>query len=46
VREQRGISIALFNDARELHGLQFGLLNRARNNSSVTRWLPILNAHF
>jgi hypothetical protein len=33
------------NYAQELHGAQIGLINIARNNSSATRVLPILNVH-
>jgi hypothetical protein len=33
------------NFAQELHGVQIGLINIARNNSPGTRVLPILNAH-
>ena len=43
---QRGLSIGLYNDARRLHGVQIGLLNRARNNPPGTRYLPFVNAHF
>lgn len=42
---QRGISIGLLNYARELHGMQIGVLNIAGNNSSPFRVLPLLNGH-
>ncbi|NNE08141.1 MAG: hypothetical protein HKN20_06225 [Gemmatimonadetes bacterium] len=44
-REQRGVSIALFNRTRDLQGLQIGLLNHAGNNPAPFRWLPLLNLH-
>jgi len=44
-RVQTGISIGLVNYARELHGVQVGLLNIARNNASPFRVLPLLNLH-
>ena len=44
--EQRGITIGVFNQAEELHGVQLGLLNFAGNNRGLARWLPILNLHF
>lgn len=40
---QRGLTIGLLNYARELHGVQIGLLNIARNNSFWTTILPVLN---
>ena len=43
--EQHGLAIGVFNSADELHGMQIGLLNRARNNRPPFRWLPIFNAH-
>jgi hypothetical protein len=42
---QHGLAIGIVNYAQELHGLQFGLINIARNNSSGTRVLPIANWH-
>lgn len=44
--EMYGLSIALFNSADRLRGVQLGLLNRAGNNPPPFRWLPILNLHF
>ncbi len=44
-KEQRGISIALFNRVRDLQGVQIGLLNYAGNNPAPFRWLPLLNLH-
>ncbi len=41
-----GLTIAIFNYAKALHGVQLGVLNFAGNNSSWTRWLPVANAHF
>jgi hypothetical protein len=43
---QTGLTIGLYNSADELHGVQIGLLNRAKNNRAPFRWLPLLNAHF
>jgi len=42
---QRGLAIGIVNYAEELHGVQVGLINIARNNSSATRVLPIVNVH-
>jgi hypothetical protein len=42
---QRGLAIGIVNYAQELHGLQVGLINIARNNSPGTRVLPIANWH-
>ena len=42
---QRGLAIGIVNYAEELHGVQLGLLNIARNNPPGTRVLPILNMH-
>jgi hypothetical protein len=42
---QHGLAIGIVNYAEELHGVQVGLLNIARNNSSGTRVLPIVNVH-
>jgi hypothetical protein len=42
---QRGLAIGIVNYAEELHGVQIGLINIARNNSSGTRVLPIVNVH-
>ena len=41
--EQRGLTIGIYNRARELHGVQIGLLNYAGNNPPGLRWLPIIN---
>jgi hypothetical protein len=45
-RRQAGLSIALLNIARELHGVQIGVLNWAGNNPRGLRLLPGLNLHF
>jgi hypothetical protein len=42
---QRGLAIGVVNYAEELHGVQIGLVNIARNNSRGTRVLPIFNVH-
>jgi len=42
---QRGLTIAIYNHARELHGLQVGIINRADNNRGAARILPIINFH-
>lgn len=44
-RSQQGLSIALFNQAEELHGVQLGLLNFAGNNHGLARWMPLVNLH-
>ena len=43
---QVGLSVGLYNSTDELHGIQLGLLNRAGNNRSPFRYVPLLNAHF
>jgi hypothetical protein len=40
---QRGLTIGLYNNADELHGVQLGLLNRAGNNRGIFRLLPLIN---
>jgi hypothetical protein len=40
---QQGLAIGLFNFARELDGVQIGVLNYAGNKSRGTRILPIFN---
>ena len=42
---QVGLTIGVVNDATELHGVQLGLINIARNNRSWKRVLPVLNLH-
>ena len=42
---QNGLAIGLLNYADELHGLQLGLINIARNNPSGARVLPVANWH-
>lgn len=41
--KQNGVSIACLNEAEELHGFQFGLLNHAKNNRRLFRWTPFIN---
>ena len=41
-----GISIAIFNRVKELHGLELGLINYAGNNPRGLRVLPLVNMHF
>jgi len=43
---QVGLSIGIVNIAQRLNGIQLGIINIARNNSSPFRVLPIINAHF
>ena len=43
--QQRGLAIGIFNTADELHGLQIGVLNRAKNNRGIAQWLPLFNFH-
>ena len=40
-----GISFALLNRTKELHGFQFGLINYAGNNCKFFRWTPLFNLH-
>jgi len=40
---QKGLSISFFNDSKELHGVQLGLLNHAENNRRMFRWSPFIN---
>jgi hypothetical protein len=42
---QRGLAIGLYNSAYELHGVQIGVLNRAKNNKAPFKILPLLNVH-
>jgi hypothetical protein len=44
--EQHGLTIGLLNIARHLNGVQFGLINYAKNNPRGLKLLPIVNAHF
>lgn len=44
--EQRGLAVGILNMARDLHGLQIGLINIVRNNTPGRRVLPILNFNF
>ncbi len=43
--EQHGLAIGIFNDARELHGVQIGVLNYAGNNGGGLKMLPVVNVH-
>jgi hypothetical protein len=42
---QVGLAIGVVNDATELHGVQLGVINIARNNRGWRRVLPLLNLH-
>jgi hypothetical protein len=42
---QHGLTIGIFNYARNLHGAQVGVLNYAGNNRKGLRLLPLFNAH-
>jgi len=42
---QRGLTVGLFNQVENLHGVSLGLLNYAGNNRGLARWTPILNLH-
>lgn len=44
-KQMTGISISLFNQTENLHGLQIGLINYAGNNPKLLRWLPFFNFH-
>ena len=43
---QNGVAISAFNRARELHGIQFGLINYAANNRPLFRYMPFVNFNF
>lgn len=43
---QRGLTIGLYNYARQLQGVQIGVLNYAGNNPRWLRLLPLINVHF
>jgi len=42
---QRGLAIGIYNSAYELHGVQIGVLNRAKNNKAPFKILPLVNVH-
>lgn len=44
--KQTGMAVAVINSAEELHGIQFGLINRAANNRKLFRWTPFVNFNF
>jgi hypothetical protein len=41
-----GLSIALYNNVKELHGVVLGLINYVGNNPKWLRYLPFINFHF
>lgn len=43
---QTGLAIGIVNIARELRGVQIGLINYAGNNAGWARILPVVNASF
>ena len=43
IDKQNGVSIGLFNKAKNLKGLQLGLINYAGNNPKWLRWVPFFN---
>jgi hypothetical protein len=43
--EQHGLTIGIYNFARELFGVQLGLLNYAKNNPVPFKFLPLINVH-
>ena len=43
--KQQGLTIGVYNSADELHGVQIGLLNSARNNRGIFQFLPLINIH-
>ena len=45
-KKQNGVSISAINEADELHGVQFGLINHAKNNRKIFRWTPFFNFNF
>jgi len=42
--KHKGVMFGVVNYAKELHGVQFGLLNSAMNNRFI-KWFPIINWH-
>ncbi len=44
--EHHGLTISVVNYARDLRGVQIGLINIAKSNSKATRVLPLFNANF
>ena len=42
---QYGLAIGVYNSTDELHGVQIGLINRAKDNRAPFKILPILNLH-
>jgi hypothetical protein len=46
VEVQHGVTIAIYNKAKELHGIQFGLINHAINNRRLFRTTPFFNFNF
>jgi len=45
INQVNGLSISLINIARELHGVQIGILNFAGNNRKGLKLLPFINMH-
>ena len=45
INQVNGLSIAIINRTKELHGLQIGILNFAGNNRRGLRLIPIINLH-
>lgn len=43
--ESRGLSMAVFNYSRRLHGVQLGVLNWAGNQKGLLKLLPLVNYH-
>jgi hypothetical protein len=44
--EHHGLTISVVNYARDLRGVQVGLINIAQSNPKATRVLPLFNANF
>lgn len=40
-----GLVIGLYNDVDELHGVEIGLLNRARDYPPPFQFVPFINVH-
>ena len=43
---QKGMTIGIINYAREVKGIQIGVLNHIADNPKGLRWLPLINASF
>ncbi|MEI6509114.1 MAG: hypothetical protein WCO54_11570 [Bacteroidota bacterium] len=46
INQTKGITVAIINTTKSLHGIQLGLINYAANNPKWLRVLPLINLHF